>query len=95
MDIYGYTDDKKHFYRASSYLHNHKYLALEDQLAALDALETRVDNLQAALFKYADATLTDEERYSRIKNGVFYSNIDSKFSTTEPKSTALSVCSCS
>ena len=53
--------------------------ALEEQLSALDSLEKRLSNLEGSLSKYADAILTDETRFSRIKEGVFYSNIDSKW----------------
>lgn len=53
-------------------------LALEDQLSSLNALEKRISTLESSFHKFSEAILTDETRYSRIKNGVFYSNVDSK-----------------
>ena len=54
------------------------YSALEDQLSSLDALEKRIAALESSFEKYSDSILTDEKRFSRIKQGIFYSNIDSK-----------------
>lgn len=48
-------------------------------MSSLDALEKRINQLDGSLSKFSKAVLTDETRFSRIKKGIFYSNIDRKW----------------